>query len=89
MQQEQKTKNELQAKLQELQIDYKAKLDEIDNLNFNNARLSKRIDSLQEQLNAKVIHKPQGHMKISYNDGNRAHKKEAFSEVCSVRKIRS
>ena len=52
--QERKAKQEIETKLQDTEVELRSKIEEIEKLQLNNDRLSKRIESLVEQINELV-----------------------------------
>jgi len=48
-------RKDLENKILDLEIDLKKKSEEIDTLQFNNTRLSKRVENLMEDLNSQVF----------------------------------
>lgn len=52
---EQKIKKELESKVSDMEIDLKKKSEEIDTLQFNNFRLTKRVENLMQDVSTQVI----------------------------------
>ena len=52
---EQKLKKDLESRISDFEIELKKKSEEIDTLQFNNTRLSKRVENLMEDLNSQVL----------------------------------
>lgn len=52
---EQKIRKDLESKILDFEIDLKKKSEEIDGLQFNNSRLTKRVENLMTEVNSHVI----------------------------------
>lgn len=51
---EQGLKKESEEKIRDKEIEIRQKIEKIESLEFNNSRLTKRVESLMEEVNKKV-----------------------------------